>query len=114
MIGVLMLLSFSLPLAATLAVRRYLWIGVCAVLVAVVAVPVLYKVATGTHDPMGWGFAMVLVFMPALIGSTIGGAITAFRRWRMGPGPITALNISLAVILAAISFGFGLWVAMDY
>ena len=114
MLGVMMLLSYSFPLAAALTIRRYFWIGVCALLAAIVATPVLYKVATASHDPMGWGFAMVLVFLPALLGTAIGSAINAVLRWRMGPGQLTAWNVIPAALLSAISVWFGLWVAIDF
>ena len=114
MIGVLMLLSFIVPLGGALAIRRYTWLGVCAALTAVVALPVFYKVTTNTMDPMGWGFAMVLVFMPALAGTGLGSLITGLRRWRAGPGPLNAFNLIFGLGLAALATGFGLLVASDF
>lgn len=114
MLGVLMLLSFAVPFSGTLAIRRYTWLGVCAALTAIVAIPVVYKVTTNSMDPMGWGFAMVLVFMPALIGTGLGGLITALRRWRGGPGPLNAFNVVFGLAMAALATGFGLLVASDF
>ena len=114
MLGLLMLLSFAVPLSGALAIRRYTWLGVCAALTALVAIPVIYKVTTNSMDPMGWGFVMVLVFMPALAGVTVGAAITAFRRWRGGPGPLNAFNVILGLAMAALAAGFGLLVASDF
>jgi len=113
MLGVLMLLSFLVPLIGALAIRRYAWIGAWAGISAIVAVPVLYKLATHTYDPMGWGYVFVLVFLPAAFGSALGMGITALRRWRQGPGDITALNLILAVSFAAITLSLGLLWAGD-
>ena len=114
MLGVLMLLSFVFPLAGALMIRRYAWIGACAVMSAVVAVPVIYKLATNTNDPLGWGFALVLVFFPALIGVSLGALITALRRWRAGPGEVTILKSVLAAFFSIVSVGFALYAASDF
>ncbi|MFN3213332.1 MAG: hypothetical protein ACE37M_09525 [Henriciella sp.] len=114
MLGVLMLLSFVFPLAGALMIRRYAWIGACAAMSAMVAVPVIYKLATNTQDPMGWGFILVLVFFPALIGVTLGGLITALRRWRSGPGEVTLLKGLLAAFFSIISVGYALYAASDF
>lgn len=106
MLGVIMLFSFLFPLAGTLAIRRYRWIAAWAVMAAMICAAILYKVSAGLHDPMGWGIVFVLVFMPAAIGSALGAAITAFRRWRMGPGELTALNMGLAASWSLITLGF--------
>lgn len=114
MLGVIMILSFAIPLMGALAIRRYAWIGIWAALASVVAVPVIYKLATNSYDPMGWGFVLVLVFWPAAIGSVLGGAITAFRRWKSGPGELSALKIVWAVALSALSVGLGLMFGLDF
>lgn len=114
MIAILMLLSFAVPLAGALMIRRYSWIGVCAVMAMIVATPVIQKLVSSSYDPMGWGFALVLVFWPAAIGVSLGALITALRRWRAGPGDLTLLNISLALILSVASLSFGLLVASDF
>lgn len=111
MIALLMIFSFAVPLAAALMIRRYAWVGICAALVAVVAWPVLTKVISSTQDPLGWGFAMVLVFLPAAAGAGLGCAITAFRRWRSGPGNIGPVNLVLGAVLSAASVAWGLYVA---
>ena len=113
MLGVMMLLSFAIPLAGGLAIRRYAWLGAWAGVSAIVAMPVLYKLATGNIDPMGWGFVFVLFFLPVAVGSAIGMAVTALRRWRQGPGNLTALNLILAVALAVITLSVGLMMAGD-
>ncbi|MEO0606754.1 MAG: hypothetical protein AAFY82_00875 [Pseudomonadota bacterium] len=114
MIGVVMLLSFLAPLVAALMIRRYAWIGACAALSAIVAVPVIYKLVTRTFDPMGWGFALLLVFWPAAAGVMLGALVTAFRRARAGPGELKVLNVGLAVLLSVMSAGFALLVASDF
>ena len=114
MIGVIMLLSFTLPLLGALMIRRYAWIGACAAMSAIVAVPVIYKLVTRTYDPMGWGFALVLVFWPALAGVSLGALITALRRRHSGPGELKGLNGALAAVLSLISVSFALWVAVDF
>ena len=114
MIGVLMLLSLIFPLVGALMIRRYTWIAACAVMSAIVAIPVIYKLVTGTYDPMGWGFAMVLVFLPALVGVSAGGLITALRRWRAGPGALKISNTLLAAFFSIISVGFALYAASDF
>lgn len=114
MLGVIMILSFVIPLMGALAIRRYAWIGVWAGLAAMVAVPVLYKLATNTYDPMGWGYVLVLVFWPAALGSLLGGAVSAIRRARAGPGELTALNIGWAILLSGASVGLGLMFALDF
>lgn len=114
MLGVMMLLSFVFPLAGVLMIRRYTWIAVWAVLAATVAAPVIYKLVTQTYDPMGWGFVLVLVILPAGVGAALGALLTAFRRWRSGPGDLTLLNISLAAFFSIISFGFALLAASDF
>lgn len=108
MLGVLMLLSFLVPLIGALAIRRYKWVAAWAAVSGVIAVPVLHKLYTHTYDPMGWGYVFVLIFLPAAIGSGLGMAITALRRWRQGPGDVTALNLILAVSFAAITLSLGL------
>jgi len=113
MLGVLMVFSFLVPLIGALAIRRYWWIGAWAGVSGVVAVPVLYKLQTGTYDPMGWGYVFVLVFMPAAIGSGLGMAITALRRKLQGPGGISAVNTILAVCFAMMTLSLGLWMASD-
>lgn len=113
MLGVMLLLSFLVPLVGAMAIRRYAWIGVWAGLAAVVAVPVLHKLYNHTYDPMGWGFVFVLFFLPAAIGSAIGMAVTALRRWRQGPGNLTAINMILAAALAVITLSAGLMMAGD-
>lgn len=80
---------------------------------AIVAVPVVYKLATGTHDPMNWGFTVALVFLPAAAGSVLGGAVTALRRWRLGPSELTMLNLIAAAMWAIICVGLGLFFAFD-
>ncbi|MEL6860669.1 MAG: hypothetical protein AAGL11_02440 [Pseudomonadota bacterium] len=114
MLGVMMLISFAVPLAAALMIRRYTWAGICAGLMALVAIPVIHKLATNSYDAMGWGFVMILVFMPAAAGTVLGGLITAFRRWKSGPGPVQLLNIGFATLLAGLSVWFGLWAASDF
>ena len=114
MLGVMMLISFAVPLAGALMIRRYTWVGICAGLMAVVAAPVIQKLVNNSYDPMGWGFVLILVFWPAAAGTTLGGLITAFRRWRSGPGPVQALNVIFAVLLAGVSVWFGLWAASDF
>lgn len=114
MIGVLILLSFMVPLVSALLIRRYAWIGACAAMSAMVAGPVIHKLVTRTYDPMGWGFALVLVFYPAAAGVTLGALITAVRRAQAGPGELTGLNVSLAALLSVTSVGFGLLVASDF
>lgn len=114
MLGVIMLLSFIFPLAGVLMIRRYAWIAAWAAMAAIVAAPVLYKLVTETHDPMGWGFVMVLVFLPAAAGAALGAAITAFRRWQSGPGDLKILNISLAAFFSITSVGFALLAASDF
>ena len=114
MLGVMMLLSFILPLAGVLMIRRYAWIAAWAAMAAIVAAPVIYKLVTQTYDPMGWGFTRVLVILPAAIGAARGAAITAFRRWRSGPGDLTTLNISLAAFFSITSVGFALLAASDF
>jgi hypothetical protein len=113
MLGVMMLLSFAIPLVGALAIRRYWWIGAWAGVSAVVAVPVLYKLITQTYDPMGWGFIFVLIFLPAAIGSALGAAITALRRWRAGPGEVTVVNTILAVSFTVATISLGLLMAAD-
>ena len=114
MLGVMMLLSFAVPLAGALMIRRFAWVGICAGLMTVVAIPVIQKLATNSYDAMGWGFVIILVFLPAAAGTILGGLITAFRRWKSGPGPVQALNVSFAVLLAGVSVWFGLWAALDF
>ena len=82
MLGVMMFLSFLVPLIGALAIRRYAWIGIWAGLSTVVAVPVLLKLYNHTYDPMGWGFVFVLFFLPAAVGSSIG--------IHFGPSTLTA------------------------
>ena len=113
MLGVMMFLSFLVPLIGALAIRRYAWIGIWAGLSTVVAVPVLLKLYNHTYDPMGWGFVFVLFFLPAAVGSAIGMAVTALRCWRQGPGHLTALNLILAAALAVITLSVGLMMAGD-
>ena len=108
MLGVMMLLSFAIPLAGALAIRRYAWLGAWAGVSAIVAMPVLYKLATGNIDPMGWGFALVLVFVPAAAGAALGSLITYLRRARMGAGEIKIVNIALAISLTALTLWGGL------
>ena len=114
MLGVMMLLSFVFPLAGVLMIRRYAWIAAWAAMAAIVAAPVIYKLVTQTYDPMGWGFILVLVILPAAIGAALGAAITAIRRWRSGPGDLTILNISLAAFFSITSVGFALLAASDF
>ena len=114
MLGVMMLLSFVFPLAGVLMIRRYAWIAACPAMAATVAVPVIYKLVTQTYDPMGWGFVLVLVILPAGIGAALGASITAFRRWQSGPGDLTVLNISLAAFFSITSLGFALLAASDF
>ena len=114
MLGLMMLLSSAVPFSGALAIRRYSWLGVCAGLTALVAVPVTYKVTTNSMDPMGWGFVMVLVFMPALAGVGLGAAVTAFRRWRAGPGSLNAFNLIFGIAMAVLATGFGLFAASDF
>ena len=113
MLGVLLLLSFFVPLIGALAIRRYWWIGAWAGVSAVVAVPVLYKLQTGTYDPMGWGYIFVLVFVPAALGSALGMAITALRRKLQGPGEVQAINMILAGAFAVATISLGLMMAAD-
>ena len=113
MLGVMMFLSFLVPLIGALAIRRYAWICIWASLSTLVAVPVLLKLYNHTYDPMGWGFVFVLFFLPAAVGSAIGMAVTALRRWRQGLGDLTALNLILAVALAVITLSVGLMMAGD-
>ncbi len=113
MLGVLMLLSFLVPLVGALAIRRYWWTGAWAAVSAVVAAPVLNKLITHTYDPMGWGFLLVLVFLPAAIGSALGIAVTALRRRLSGPGAIAPLNIGIAAGFAAMTVFLGLVFSTD-
>lgn len=113
MLGVMMLLSFAIPLVGALAIRRYWWIGVWTGVSVVVATPVLYKLITHTYDPMGWGFILVLVFLPAAIGSALGLIITALRRWLAGPGSISQLNMGVAAAFAAMTVFLGLVMSAD-
>lgn len=114
MLGLIMIFSFAAPLAAALSIRRYTWIGICLALVALVAIPVLTKVISNSQDPMGWGFAMVLVFVPALVGAGLGSLITGLRRWRSGPGKLSPVNMGLGGILSAAAVAWGLFVASDF
>ena len=114
MLGVIMLLSFIFPLTGVLMIRRYAWIAAWAAMAAIVGAPVIYKLITQTYDPMGWGFVMVLVFLPAAIGAALGAAITAFRRWRSGPGNFTVMNVSLAAFFSITSVGFMFLAASDF
>lgn len=113
MLGVLMLLSFAVPLVGALAIRRYWWIGAWTGVSAVVAAPVLHKLLAGTYDPMGWGYVFVLVFLPAAFGSALGMAITALRRKLQGPGEIQALNMILAGAFSVATISLGLMMAAD-
>ncbi len=112
MIAILILLSFLVPLLGALAIRRYWWIGVWTGVTAIVGLPVVYKLVTGTHDPMGWGFVFILVFLPAAFGSVLGSIATALRRRLLGPGEIHAINSILAGSLAAITISLGLMMAI--
>lgn len=114
MLGVMMLLSFVFPFVGVLMIRRYAWIAAYAAMAAIVAAPVIYKLLTQTYDPMGWGFVLVLVILPAGIGAALGASITAVRRWRSGPGDLTVLNISLGGVFSIISVGFALMAASDF
>lgn len=114
MLGVMMLLSFIFPLVGVLMIRRYAWIAACVAMAAIVAAPVIYKLVTQTYDPMGWGFVLVLVLLPAAIGTALGAFITAFRRWRAGPGDLTVLNLSLAAFFSIVSVGFAFLAASDF
>ena len=114
MIGGMMELSFVFPLVGVLMVRRYAWIAAWAAAAAGVAALVIYKLVTQTYDPMGWGFVLVLVILPAGIGAGLGALITAFRRWRSGPGELTVLNISLAAFFSIVSVGFAFYAASDF
>lgn len=113
MLGVMMILSFLIPLAGALAIRRYAWIGIWSGVSAIVAAPVLYKLAIGNVDPMGWGFVLVLIFMPAAAGTALGSAVNAGLRWRMGPGKVTPLNIGLAIVWSVLTLWLGLVFAME-
>ena len=113
MLGVIMLLSFLIPLIGALAIRRYWWIGAWTGVSAVVAAPVLYKLITHSYDPMGWGFVIVLVFLPAAIGAALGLVITALRRRLSGPGTLSPLNIGLAGGFGAMTIVLGLVFAAD-
>nr|WP_070960757.1 hypothetical protein [Hyphomonas sp. Mor2] len=113
MLGVLMLLSFLIPLIGALAIRRYAWVAAWAGVSAIVAVPVLYKLMSRTYDPMGWGFVFVLVFLPAALGSGLGMAITALRRRLQGPGEIEVINKILAGAFAVSTISLGLILAGD-
>ena len=114
MLGVMMLLSFVFPLAGVLMIRRYAWIAAWAAVAASGAAVVLYKLVTQTYDPMGWGFVLVLVILPAGIGAGLGALITAFRRWRSGPGELKLINVSLAAFFSIISVAFVFFAASDF
>ena len=86
MLGVMMLLSFIVPLVGALAIRRFAWVGIWAGVSAMVAAPVLHKLFNHTYDPMGWGFIFVLIFLPAAAGSGLGMAITAAPTLASGTG----------------------------
>jgi|GEM_PF-5442595 len=113
MLGVLMLFSFLIPLAGALAIRRFAWVGAWFGVSAIVAAPVLYKLATRTYDPMGWGFVIVLIFMPAAAGSALGMSVTSLRRWASGPGDVSMLNVILAIIWTSLTIGLGLFMASE-
>lgn len=113
MLGVMMLLSFFVPLVGALAIRRFAWVGIWAGVSAMVAAPVLHKLYNHTYDPMGWGFIFVLIFLPAAAGSALGMAITALRRWLQGPGAITVTHKIVAASFALISLTGGLLMAGD-